>query len=339
VDAILFNGGALAAEALASRLTSVLQSWQTAPLRRLRNDAPDLAVARGAAMYGLVRRGLGLRIGGGSPRTYYVGVSSEGSTGALCVVPRGAAEGVPQEVPDRTFGLVLGKPVRFRLFAASGYRPERPGDLVPVDDDLAELPPLQTVVQGDGTAQVRLRSTLTEIGTLELSCVADTPAEERALPATGGAPEARSIGGGERNPFEWVPEASRRGRAIPVYVALRTLGRRGVAHLVERSCALARRMAAALASQPDVTILNNVVLNQVLVRFGDSDQETAAVIAEVQREGTCWAGGTRWQGRTAMRLSISGYDTSEPDVDRSAAAIRRVHEKVAGERRGIGRVP
>ncbi|MFL5293547.1 MAG: Hsp70 family protein [Myxococcales bacterium] len=176
VDAILFNGGALAAEALASRLTSVLQSWQTAPLRRLRNDAPDLAVARGAAMYGLVRRGLGLRIGGGSPRTYYVGVSSEGSTGALCVVPRGAAEGVPQEVPDRTFGLVLGKPVRFRLFAASGYRPERPGDLVPVDDDLAELPPLQTVVQGDGTAQVRLRSTLTEIGTLELSCVADTPA-------------------------------------------------------------------------------------------------------------------------------------------------------------------
>ncbi|MFL5250435.1 MAG: pyridoxal phosphate-dependent decarboxylase family protein, partial [Myxococcales bacterium] len=83
--------------------------------------------------------------------------------------------------------------------------------------------------------------------------------------------------GEARNPFEWVPEASRRGRAIPVYVALRTLGRRGVAHLVERSCALARRMAAALAAQPDVTILNNVVLNQVLVRFGDSDQETAAV--------------------------------------------------------------
>jgi len=137
----------------------------------------------------------------------------------------------------------------------------------------------------------------------------------------------------ERNPFEWVPEASRRGRAIPVYVALRTLGRRGVADLVERSCALARRMGSALASQPGITILNNVVLNQVLVRFGDSDQETAAVIAEVQREGTCWAGGTRWQGRTAMRLSISGYGTSEADVDRSAAAIRRVHDKVAGERR------
>ena len=176
LDAILFNGGALAADALASRLTSVLQSWQSPPLRRLRNDAPDLAVARGAAMYGLVRRGVGLRIGGGSPPTYYVGVSSEGSTGALCVVPRGAAEGVPQEAPGRTFGLVLGKPVRFRLFAASGYRADRPGDLVPLDDELAELPPLQTVVQGEGTAQVRLRSALTEIGTLELSCVAEQAA-------------------------------------------------------------------------------------------------------------------------------------------------------------------
>src|SRR5205807_8657799 len=158
---------------LAPRLMSVLQSWQATPLKRLRNDAPDLAVARGAAMYGLVRRGLGLRIGGGSPRTYYVGVSSEGSTGALCIVPRGAAEGDPQEVPGRTFGLVLGKPVRFRLFAASGYRSEQPGALVAVDDELAELPPLQTVLQGEGTAQVRLRSTLTEIGTLELFCVAD----------------------------------------------------------------------------------------------------------------------------------------------------------------------
>ena len=176
LDAILFNGGALAADALASRLMSVLQSWQATPLKRLRNDAPDLAVARGAAMYGLVRRGLGLRIGGGSPRTYYVGVSSEGSTGALCIVPRGAAEGDPQEVPGRTFGLVLGKPVRFRLFAASGYRAEQPGNLVPIDEDLTELPPLQTVVQGEGTAQVRLRSALTEIGTLELSCVAEAAA-------------------------------------------------------------------------------------------------------------------------------------------------------------------
>ena len=171
LDAVLYNGGALRAEILAQRLDEVLQGWQSAKLRRLRNDAPDLAVARGAATYALVRRGLGLRIGGGSPRTYYVGIGAGDRTDALCVVPRGAAEGVEQEVRDRTFGLTLGRPVRFRLFAASGYRPEKPGDLVPLDDDLAELPPLQTVVQGEGVAQVRLRSALTEIGTLELSCV------------------------------------------------------------------------------------------------------------------------------------------------------------------------
>ena len=174
VDAVLYNGGALHAELLARRLDEVLQSWQSAPLRRLRNDAPDLAVARGAATYGLVRRGLGLRIGGGSPRTYYVGVASGERTDALCVVPRGAPEGVEQEVQGRGFGLTLGRPVRFRLFASSGYRPEKPGDLVPLDDELAELPPLQSVVQGEGVAEVRLHSLLTEIGTLELSCVAET---------------------------------------------------------------------------------------------------------------------------------------------------------------------
>src|SRR5437016_606382 len=81
-----------------------------------------------------------------------------------------APEGVEQEVRDRTFALTLGRPVRFRLFAASGYRADKPGDLVPIEDELAELPPLQTVVQGEGAAQVRLHAALTEIGTLELWC-------------------------------------------------------------------------------------------------------------------------------------------------------------------------
>src|SRR5437660_679296 len=184
VDAVLYNGGALRAELLARRLDEVMPSWPEAPLRRLRNDAPDLAVARGAATYGLVRRGLGLRIGGGSPRTYFVGIASGNRTDALCVVPRGAPEGVEQEVQGRTFGLTLGRPVRFRLFASSGYRPEKGGDLVPLDDDLAELPPLQSVVQGEGVAQVRLHSLLTEIGTLELSCVADRGRRESAAPET-----------------------------------------------------------------------------------------------------------------------------------------------------------
>ena len=179
IDAVLYNGGALAAQLLADRLTEVLQSWSPpaapgqAPLRRLRNDAPDLAVARGAATYALVRRGLGLRIGGGSPRSYYVGVQSGAVPEAVCVVPRGAPEGVDQELAGRSFSLVLGTPVRFRLFAASAFRPDQPGDLVQLDDDLAELPPLQTVVEGEGTAQVKLRAGLTEIGTLELSCAGE----------------------------------------------------------------------------------------------------------------------------------------------------------------------
>jgi hypothetical protein len=170
VDAVLYNGGALAPKLLAGRLTSIVSGWMGKELKQLRNDAPDLAVARGAATYGLVRRGLGLRIGGGSARTYYIGA---GEREAVCVVPRGAGEGVEQEIANRSFSLVLGRPVRFRLFAATGFRPEKPGDLVPlvpIDDELTELPPLQTVIEGEGTAPVRIKAALTEIGTLELWC-------------------------------------------------------------------------------------------------------------------------------------------------------------------------
>ena len=172
VDAVLYNGGALAPDLLSNRLTNIIESWGSTKVRRLRNDAPDLAVARGAATYALVRRGLGLRIGGGSARTYYIGV---GEREAVCVVPRGAGEGSEQEIRGREFGLVLGKPVRFRLFASSGFRPEQPGDLIalegPAAEDLAELPPLQTVIEGQGTAQVRIKAAVTEIGTLEIFCV------------------------------------------------------------------------------------------------------------------------------------------------------------------------
>ena len=166
VDAVLYNGGALRPALLADRLTQVISSWGGA-VRRLRNDAPDLAVARGAATYALVRRGLGLRIGGGSARAYYIGVGDGGQ--AVCVVPRGAPEGEEQRL-DRDFSLLLGKPVRFRLFASTGFRPERAGDLATVDDDLRELPPLQTVIPGEGQAPVRVHAALTEIGTLEVFC-------------------------------------------------------------------------------------------------------------------------------------------------------------------------
>jgi glutamate/tyrosine decarboxylase-like PLP-dependent enzyme len=128
--------------------------------------------------------------------------------------------------------------------------------------------------------------------------------------------------GGERSNSDWAPEASRRARGFAVYAALRSLGCDGVAELVDRCCALARHMAERLAEEPAIAILNDVVLNQVLVRVADDDAATDAAIAAVRRDGTCWLGGTRWQGRSAMRISISNWATTADDVDRSAAAIR-----------------
>jgi glutamate/tyrosine decarboxylase-like PLP-dependent enzyme len=129
--------------------------------------------------------------------------------------------------------------------------------------------------------------------------------------------------GAERDGVDWVPEFSRRSRGIPVYATLRALGRDGVAALVDRCSAMARRFGAALAAEPGVQVLNDVVLNQVLVRFGDDDDTTRAVIAAVQRDGTCWLGGTSWHGLAAMRISVSNWATSEADVDASVAAIVR----------------
>ena len=114
-----------------------------------------------------------------------------------------------------------------------------------------------------------------------------------------------------------------------VYAALRSLGRDGVADLVDRCCALARRLADRLGAEPGIAILNDVVLNQVLVRFDDSDERTRAVIAAVQEDGTCWAGGTTWHGLAAMRISVSSWATTEADIDRSADAIIRCFRAVA----------
>ena len=124
-----------------------------------------------------------------------------------------------------------------------------------------------------------------------------------------------------RSPSDWVPESSRRARGFAVWAALRALGRDGVAELVERCCDHARSFADVLGAQPDVEVLNDVVLNQVLVRFGDDDETTREVVRRVQEDGTCWLGATEWQGRTAMRISVSSFRTTAEDVERSAAAI------------------
>ncbi len=127
--------------------------------------------------------------------------------------------------------------------------------------------------------------------------------------------------GGVRTPADYVLESSRRARGFATWAALRELGRTGVAELVERCCALARRFAEQLAAVDGVTVANDVVLNQVLVRFGDDDA-TERVIARVQRSGECWMGGTTWCGQRLMRISVSSWRTTEADVDRSVAAIR-----------------
>jgi glutamate/tyrosine decarboxylase-like PLP-dependent enzyme len=134
---------------------------------------------------------------------------------------------------------------------------------------------------------------------------------------------------GQRWSAEWVPELSRRGRALPVYAALRSLGREGVARLVDNCCARATQLAEALDGRPAVRILNDVTLNQVLVRFNDDDGTTDAVIRAVQDDGVCWLGGTTYRGVRAMRVSICNWATGEDDIQRSTSSILDAAQAVA----------
>ncbi len=132
--------------------------------------------------------------------------------------------------------------------------------------------------------------------------------------------------GEERIAMDWVPESSRRARGFPIYATLKTLGRQGVVDLVDRCCRLARRMAERLDVHPSVSILNDVVLNQVLVDLAPPAGRDAGafiddVVRRVQQEGTCWIGGSAWHDRPVIRVSISNWATTEEDIDRSAGAI------------------
>ncbi len=127
--------------------------------------------------------------------------------------------------------------------------------------------------------------------------------------------------GTNREGWEWVLDSSRRARGFALYAVLRSLGRSGVRDLVERCCSLAARFAEGVASVPGARVLNDVVLNQALVRFDDDDDRTRGVIQGVQAGGEAWMGGTTWHGMAAMRVSVSGWSTSEADIDRTVAAI------------------
>jgi glutamate/tyrosine decarboxylase-like PLP-dependent enzyme len=148
-----------------------------------------------------------------------------------------------------------------------------------------------------------------------LAFVRDAAALKRAMSVTA----AYLPQGEHREPSQFTPELSRRARGVEIWAALHSLGRKGLSELIERNCDLALRFSEKL-QQGGAEILNEVVLNQVLVSFGDAAR-TRQVIERVQRDGTCWCGPTEWQGRTAMRISVSSWATRKEDVDRSVAAI------------------
>ncbi len=209
-DAVLLNGGVFRGAPIQKRMIDVLSRWRGAPVRVLDNAEPELAVARGAALYGLARRGLGMKIGGGSARSYFLLLDTAAGRGrGLCVLPRGAEEGEEVVVRERTFALRLGEPVRFSLASSTGEAAYvRAGEIVDVDPDLfRELPPIAAVLDdvaeeaprssiapprsseparpstrpgaSGREVRVRLAAALTEIGTLEMSCIAESDETRR----------------------------------------------------------------------------------------------------------------------------------------------------------------
>ena len=156
--------------------------------------------------------------------------------------------------------------------------------------------------------------------------------EPKYLRAAMTATASYLIADDRRDPSDYTPELSRRARGIEIWAALRSLGRQGLADLVERNCRQAARFAEGLR-QRGFTVLNDVDINQVMVSFGDAET-TRRVIATVQRNGVCWMGGTVWQGHTAMRIAVSSWRTTDDDVDRSVEAIARAAAEVMSGQTG-----
>jgi hypothetical protein len=207
-SAVLFNGGVLKAAHIRARLVETIDSWLVAdggsPVRVLPGADLDLAVAKGACAYALVRRGRGLRIRGGTARAYYVGIESTGpavpgvapSVSAMCVAPFGMEEGTEAMLPPHELGVVIGEPVTFRFFGSTVRRADLPGTMLDRwnSEELEELPPIELTLPADGRAQgevvpVRLRSKVTEVGTLLLEA---EPVRSKPDGASAGPAAARS---------------------------------------------------------------------------------------------------------------------------------------------------
>ncbi|MGD8907782.1 MAG: Hsp70 family protein [Chromatiales bacterium] len=185
-DTLLLNGGVFLSEALSERLLEILQQWRGKPLRRLFNDHPEQAVARGAVAYALGRAGRAPRIGGGSARSYFLALDEDDTRRhAVCLLPRGTQEGQELLLTERNFSLLVGKPVGFHLYASTADTPWGAGELVALDKTkMPSLPPIATVLDAEkchGRAEipVQLAATLTEVGTLEVQCVSASGQPQR----------------------------------------------------------------------------------------------------------------------------------------------------------------
>ncbi|MFH0907352.1 MAG: Hsp70 family protein [bacterium] len=189
-DAILLNGGVFNSPRITERLVTAVSAWWPDKPRPklLTHHSLERAVARGAAWYGLVRRGVGRRISGGAARAFYIGLAAENVDApprAVCLIPRGHEEGESIDLNSRPFTLTLGRPVQFQLFSTTADRVDSPGDVVETDAEFLAMPPIHTLLKAGGAGQagisVHLRAMMTEIGTLELWCVSNASTERWRL--------------------------------------------------------------------------------------------------------------------------------------------------------------
>ena len=305
------------------------------------DGAPPLRILAGAEAHVTVFRALRL-LGFGSRSVERIGVDSQGRMDARKLARRLADE--PGSGPRTLICAQLGDVNTGACdpLAEIAALARRHGSWLHVDGAFgmwaAASPRLRHLVEGVGLADswaTDAHKWLNVPYDSGLAVVADPVAHSAAMTTSAGYLQQHE----GRDALDWVPEFSRRARGFAIYAALRSLGRRGVADMVERCCGHAAAMAARLAAEPGVEVMNDVVLNQVLVRFlptppdpRSADQLTRAIVRRVQRDGRCWLGGTVWHGVAAMRISVSNWSTSAADADTSAEAILDARRReVAGE--------
>ncbi len=320
----LVTGGQMAnTTCLAVARRTVLRRAGHDPDRDGLANCPPVAVIVGAEAHATIRRSLAF-LGIGTAQVLVVDVDEQGAirTGAVEATLAGLEAGTPAMVCAQAGNVNTGA---FDPFEDIADACAKYGAWMHIDGAFglwaAAAPARRSLVAGHHRADswaVDLHKWLNVPYDSGAAIMRDASNQSDALHLS--APYL--VAGEElRDGSSFVPESSRRSRCFPVWAAVTSLGRRGISQMVEGCCALAASLAAQLAEHPDVEILNDVVINQVMVRVGDSDARTRALIAAVQAEGTCWAGPTTWHGKVAMRISVSNWSTTTADIDMSARAI------------------